>query len=431
MNRRIITLSAKEGYLNILEEHFRGKTYILLNSNDWAEEFDQIIGADTIDELPLSHENPFEELKNYHALHKDWLFGYFSYDLKNSLENLKSENEDNLDFPEIHFFRPVFLILIKQGEIQIHFHDTQENIIKAKELLKVLEEKQQKNQPLKDSPVKDICQKINKKEYIDKVLGIKKHIQKGDIYEMNFCQEFFANNVEIQTFELYSRLNNISPMPFSCYMHHKDKYLLCASPERYLKKKSNMIISQPIKGTIKRGENEQEDLLLINQLKESQKEQSENVMIVDLVRNDLSKTATRGSVKVDELFAVKTFKQVHQMVSTISSELKPELSFSEAIKTTFPMGSMTGAPKIRAMEIIEDFETTKRGLFSGAVGYISPEGDFDFNVVIRSILYNAVNKYLSFMIGGAITIHADPEKEYEECMLKAKAIFAALNYKEL
>jgi para-aminobenzoate synthetase component 1 len=150
-------------------------------------------------------------------------------------------------------------------------------------------------------------------------------------------------------------------------------------------------------------------------------------MIVDLVRNDLSRTATKGSVEVEELCGIYTFKQVHQMISTVVSQVENTTSAVEIIKTTFPMGSMTGAPKISAMKIIEELEETKRGLYSGAIGYFSPEGDFDFNVVIRSILYNSKNQYLSFSVGSAITSEATAEGEYEECLLKAKAMFEVLN----
>ncbi|HET6244150.1 MAG: anthranilate synthase component I family protein [Bacteroidetes bacterium] len=430
MKRKVITLPVKEGYLTALEKHFQGKTYLVLNSNDWPEQYDQVIAADTIDDFTQTSGDIFEGLQNYHNQKKDWLFGYLSYELKNRLEHLNSNNPDFLDFPDIYFFRPRFLMLVKEGEILIQFHDNKDNNAQVTVLINLLKKEHQKPQQLKLLPIQKITQKISKQEYIEKIKGIKTHIQKGDIYEMNFCQEFYSKNTNFQPADFYFRLNEISPMPFSCYLHHNNKFLLCASPERYLRKIGNKIISQPIKGTIRRGVDPTEDLILIKELRESQKEKSENVMIVDLVRNDLSRTASRGSVNVEELFKIKSFSQVHQMISTISSELKPGLGFTEVLKTTFPMGSMTGAPKVRAMEIIEEFETTKRGLFSGSVGYITPDGDFDFNVVIRSILYNSLNKYLSFMIGGAITIHADAEKEYEECMLKAKAIFMALNYTE-
>jgi para-aminobenzoate synthetase component 1 len=205
-----------------------------------------------------------------------------------------------------------------------------------------------------------------------------------------------------------------------------EQFLLSASPERFIKKVGKKIISQPIKGTARRGANEEEDKQIKHHLFNDPKERAENIMIVDLVRNDLSRTADKGSVIVEELCGIYTFPQVHQMISTVVSELREDVHFIEAIRQCFPMGSMTGAPKVRAMKLIEKYESTKRGLFSGAVGYITPEGDFDFNVVIRSILYNARNHYLSFMVGGAITMQAEAEKEYEECMLKAKAIMRVL-----
>jgi len=253
------------------------------------------------------------------------------------------------------------------------------------------------------------------------------NILKQYIYEVNFCQEFYAENIEIDPLTIYLKLNEISPTPFSCFVKFKDKYLLSASPERFIKKEDNTIISQPIKGTAKRGKTKDEDDELKRSLQNDEKERNENVMIVDLVRNDLSKIALRNTVHVEELFGIQTFPQVHQMVSTITAELDKKNDFQEIINALFPMGSMTGAPKVSAMKLIEKYEKTKRGLYSGTVGYIDSNGNFDFNVVIRSILYNQKDNYLSFMVGGAITSMSDPYKEYEECLLKAKAMFQVLN----
>jgi len=268
--------------------------------------------------------------------------------------------------------------------------------------------------------------KLTKEAYINNIKTIKEHIQQGDIYEVNYCQEFFAKQVKIKPIQLYFKLNDKSPTPFSCFVKHNDKYLLSASPERFIKKQGNKITSQPIKGTIKRGGDKVEDERLKELLYNDNKERSENIMIVDLVRNDLSKISKKNSVKVDELCGIYTFPQVHQMISTVSADLNENITFNDIIKATFPMGSMTGAPKIRAMELIEKYEVSKRGLYSGTVGYIDSFGNFDFNVVIRSILYNMDTQYLSFFVGGAITHLSDPEKEYEECLLKAKAMFEVL-----
>ena len=207
-------------------------------------------------------------------------------------------------------------------------------------------------------------------------------------------------------------------------------YLLCSSPERFLQKINDQIISQPIKGTRKRGKTAEEDNALIDQLRQSEKDKSENIMITDLVRNDLSKTARKASVKVEELCEIYSFDRVHQMISTISSKLDDKFNFVDVLKTTFPMGSMTGAPKLKSMELIEKYEVTKRSLFSGAFGYITPNADFDFNVVIRSILYNKVNESISVMVGGAITINSDAEDEYEESLVKGKAMIDVLKGEE-
>ena len=255
---------------------------------------------------------------------------------------------------------------------------------------------------------------------------MQKHILLGDIYEANYCMEYFAEQASINPLTVYSNLNTISQAPFSVFLKLDKQFLLSASPERYLKKIEQKVISQPIKGTAKRNENPEEDAALIERLKNDPKEQAENVMIVDLVRNDLSKTAIKNSVKVTEQCAIYSFKQVHQMISTIESEVDLDVSVAKLLKSTFPMGSMTGAPKVSAMQIIEKLENTKRGLYSGSVGYCTPNGDFDFNVIIRSILYNAQNKYLSFSVGSAITAASDVEKEYEECKLKANAMFSVL-----
>jgi para-aminobenzoate synthetase component I len=263
--------------------------------------------------------------------------------------------------------------------------------------------------------------------YLEAIIALKDHIHRGDCYEINYCQEFFVEQTDISPLAVYTQLIDISPNPFSALYRLNDLYCICASPERYIKKTGQRVISQPIKGTASRnhlnpGEDFQNKLLLRN----SAKEQSENVMVVDLVRNDLSKICRQGTVHVDELFGIYSFPQVHQMISTISGIVEPGKNWVDIVKATFPMGSMTGAPKKKVMQLIEAYELTRRGMFSGSIGYITPEGDADFNVVIRSILYNASTRYLSFQAGSAITSSSDPLKEYEECLIKIKAIKKAL-----
>lgn len=395
-----------------------------LNSNNPDKTSFLAIGK--IDEITT---NSFQTLKDFYEEKQDWLFGYFSYDLKNEIEQLKSENFDGLKFPLLHFFQPEYVLKYCKNEVEISYLEDHTSETAVKELYQILINRKPETGP--DSyrdrkPETGIKPRITRKEYLDIVQKLKQHIQIGDVYEINFCQEFYAENAEIDPVETYLKLNRISPTPFSCFYRMDDKYLMCASPERFMKKEGSRIISQPVKGTIKRGSSKEKDELLKQELLQSAKEKSENVMIVDLVRNDLSKSAKKNTVKVDELCGIYTFPQVHQMISTVSAELRDDIHFIDALKNAFPMGSMTGAPKVRTMQLIEKHERTKRGLFSGAVGYITPGRDFDFNVVIRSMLYNATEKYLSFMVGGAITDKSVPEKEYEECLLKAKAIFETL-----
>lgn len=376
--------------------------------------YEMVIGVIAHQHL-ISNENSFEKLKAFHQKNADWMLGYLSYDLKNELEDLTSANEDFHEMNALHFFVPETLILLQGNDLQIQSinHDPEDiwadiQKIKVKEI---------------DSISKiDLTPRIHHAEYIKGVKSLKHHIQMGDIYEANFCQEFYAENVAVNPLALYDKLVSTSPTPFSVYGRWNHHHLISASPERYIKKTGNQILSQPIKGTAKRGSNPEEDAQLKQDLYHSEKDRSENVMIVDLVRNDLSRTAAPQTVKVDELFGIYSFSNVHQMISTISSTVKESVHFTDVIKNSYPMGSMTGAPKIMAMQLIEEFEHTKRGIYSGSVGYISPNGDFDFNVIIRSLQYNAQTQYLSYMVGGAITDNSDPEGEFHECEIKAASI---------
>ncbi len=366
-----------------------------------------------------------EETQRFLNSSNRWAFGYITYDLKNHFETLESNNSDHLLFPLVNLFAPDIVLKFCSEFVTIYYDDSfisKETAEKAYflSISNTSAHKKHHNSQL------NILPKISKEEYISKVEKLKEHIKRGNIYEINFCQEFYAKQAKINTVDIYNKLNKISEAPFSAYCRFNDLFVVCASPERFIKKEGSKLISQPIKGTAKRSKNSMEDERLKQELYNNEKERSENVMIVDLVRNDLSKIAKAGSVKVEELFGLYTFKQVHQLISTVSCELKEGISFTDILKATFPMGSMTGAPKVSAMKLIEEFESTKRGLYSGAIGCITPEGDFDFNVVIRSILYNSTKEYLSFMTGSAITDKSDAESEYEECMLKAKAMYEVL-----
>lgn len=400
---------------------------VWLDSNNYKQtysSFDAVLAVDAFTVLQTDSVDAFDKLKEYQTHTKDWLFGYLTYDLKYDTENLKSENFDGLDFPELFFFQPKKVFLLKENVLKIqylHFVDDEidsdfEEIISIDDFSIIDIEKGKPKVKLR----------VSKQSYFEKFEIIHDNISKGNIYEMNFCQEFYAENATINPLLLYNRLNKISTPPFATFLRLDDKYLMSASPERYIRKQNNNIISQPIKGTAKRSSKKELDDKLKSDLEVNEKERSENIMIVDLVRNDLSKTAIRGSVNVSELCKVYSFDQVHQMISTVTSEIPHTKNPVEVLRTTFPMGSMTGAPKVSAMKLIESLEESKRGLYSGSVGYFTPNNDFDFNVVIRSILYNSSNKYVSYTVGGAITAKSIAELEYQECLVKAKAMQEAL-----
>ena len=398
------------------------KTAVWLDSNNYQQQhssFDAILAVDAISNIGTNYHNAFQQLKEYQSNVNDYIFGYLNYDLKNDIEKLTSSNFDGLNFADLFFFQPKKIFFIKGNTVEIKYITKFKNEIETD--LKKINLLKSKIQKPKANSLK-IKLRIHKDEYFQKLNSVLNHIHRGDIYEANFCQEFYSENSTINPVEVYQNLNKISKSPFATFLKINDKFLLSASPERYLKKEGNSVISQPIKGTEKRANSKKEDLKLIAELKQNPKERAENIMIVDLVRNDLSRFAIKGSVKVNELCKVYTFEQVHQLISTVSCKVKNNIHPVDILKKTFPMGSMTGAPKISAMKIIEELEETKRGLYSGAVGYFTPKGDFDFNVIIRSILYNASKNYVSYSVGGAITAQSIPEKEYEECLLKAKAM---------
>lgn len=393
----------------------------VLTSNQYPDRYGkfELIAGIGAKRIFTSNENSFEELKKFYDKVPSWLFGHFSYDLKNQLERLESRHSPKFNFDEVSFFEPLYLFLQKKASntLEIWLNEGAQ-INDVEDFLSTLPAIEKRY-----SPFPPLKAKQNKAEYLHRIAQLQEEIQFGNIYEINYCTEFFAEECELEANQVFEQLNEQSPMPFGAFYKQETDYLLCASPERFIKKEGAAIISQPIKGTAKRGKDKQEDERIIQLLKSDLKEQTENVMIVDIVRNDLSKTAARNSVQVKELMGVYTFPQVHQMISTVGSELSHDLHFLDVIKEAFPMGSMTGAPKISAMKLADQHESSRRELYSGSIGYIEPNGDFDFNVVIRSLFYSSKTKYLSVMVGGAITAMSDAEEEYKECLLKAKAIF--------
>ncbi len=370
----------------------------------------------------------FQQLEEYIDQESGWVFGYFSYDLKNDVEDLESKNTDILQFPEMIFFRPQLVLSISDNGKYTLQHDSENHSeAEIQAILQSINDDEKEQSSLINYEIKN---RTSQTSYLQNVEDILSHIHRGDIYEMNYCQEFYIENINLNSWATYQQLNKHTQAPYSCYFRWKEFHLMCGSPELFLKKQRDKIISKPIKGTIRRGANKVEDELLINTLKTDQKEISENVMIVDIVRNDLSRTAMRNTVEVEELCKVYSYETVHQMISTVVSKVDNNTSPVSVIKNAFPMGSMTGAPKISAMKLIEKFEDFKRGLYSGAVGYFTPEGDFNFNVVIRSVAYNSEKKYCSMAAGGALTALSIPEKEYDETLLKADAMKKSIRTNE-
>ena len=365
------------------------------------------------------HGDSFGILKNDVKNSKNWLFGYLGYDLKNEIEKLESNNPDLINAPSIYFYEPEYVLEFFEDKVIISSDNSVATLFNAIQNVDLL-----KNNYQEEDKNIEIQQKVSEQDYCKIIENIQNNILEGDVYELNFCMEFFAKNAQINPLQIFDKLNTKSPMPFAAFQKINEHYLICASPERFLKKVGKKLISQPIKGTIGRGKTHEEDKKLKKQLFNDEKERAENMMIVDLVRNDLARSSEIGTTKVTEMFGIYTFEQLHQMISTVKSELRSDVHFVDAIKNAFPMGSMTGAPKVATMKLIEHYEQSKRGIYSGAVGYISPNGDFDFNVVIRSIIYDSIKKILSFQVGGAITYDSVPQKEYQECLLKAKAIFS-------
>lgn len=342
--------------------------------------------------------------------------GFLTYDLKNEIEVLHSANFSGFAWPQLHFFHPQTWLQWNADAVELHGETT--GILDAILAIQL---------PVSPPPtVPPLRPRLAKADYLRAVEAVRTDILSGEVYELNLCQEFYAEGVSLDPVDIFQRLNEVSPAPFAGFLRWQEHFLLCASPERFLAHRPPLLISQPIKGTSRRSITPSEDEQQRQFLLHDEKERAENLMIVDLVRNDLARIARTGSVSVPELFGIYPFRHVWQMISTVQAELRPGLGLVDVLRATFPMGSMTGAPKIRAMQLIEHYEATQRGLYSGSLGVVWPDGRFDFNVVIRSLQYRRDTDYLSFQVGSAITYDSDPEREYEECLLKAKGMLTVL-----
>jgi para-aminobenzoate synthetase component 1 len=357
----------------------------------------------------------WDKLHDWLTQKEDWVLGWIGYDVRRSIERFGKEKLRASAFPQIALIRPTNLFKIRGAEVEVikgTWHASLNTWLSM--------------QPAEVAKGVELKPVVSHAEYLEHIAALKRHIAVGNVYELNYCMPFEARVHLTDAPSVWKHIYHQTKAPFSAYAQVGAHHVMCASPERYLKREGNRVISQPIKGTVRRGQTPEEDTRLKDQLGSSRKERAENVMIVDLVRNDLSRCAERDSVQVEELFGVHSFKTVHHLVSTIRCDVAPETSWVDLIKATFPMGSMTGAPKLSAMQLIAQHEETERGIYSGSIGYIEPGGDFDFNVVIRSVQYDAASQLASCHVGGAITALCEAEDEYNECLLKAEAVLRAL-----
>jgi para-aminobenzoate synthetase component 1 len=418
--------------MNITEKNFkdfktkmlnwanRFSIFCLLDNNGYSFEdssFECLLAVGCVKSYAFTGDNDFKELQSFFDTKPTWLFGHLGYNAGGTSYKKNKTSED--DFGDGFFFEPEIILKFSADKIEVVKSNRSESDI-------LYEIEHTDLSYIDHAGVTEITSTISKEEYNDTIKALHDHIQRGDCYEINFCQQFTAHDACIHPVEIYGKLSSLSPAPFGAMYKLDSHYCLCASPERFLQKKGMQLISQPIKGTTKRETDPIKDKANKDYLNTSTKEKSENVMVVDLVRNDMSRVCKKGSVRVKELFGVYSFPQVHQMISTVEGILADDKKFTEAIEACYPMGSMTGAPKKRVMELIEQYEHARRGLFSGSIGYITPDGDFDLNVVIRSIFYCEAEKKISFFAGGGITFYSKAADEYEESLMKAKAIFNVL-----
>ena len=390
--------------------------FVFMDGQDFdeARSFPTILAAGVKRGFIPTSADPLRELQEFHEQSPAWLFGHLAFDCSGVAGEVFSKREPFVRFPSLFFFEPEVLIKV-EGDM-VHFICAADSSIVFDQIL---------NFPTDRELIKErieLQNRISKQDYISTLHQLKVHLQEGDCYEINYCQEFYSESANIDPLTTYLELMRISSAPFSALYKYHQKYCICASPERFILKKDRKLISQPMKGTKQRSSDATEDEKNKIQLEKSEKDRSENIMIVDLVRNDLSRFCVPGSVKVEELCAVHSYPNVHQMISTVSGDLYDKSKWTEVLRNCFPMGSMTGAPKKRVLELTEKYEAMARGLYSGSIGYVDPDSEMDFNVVIRSIFYDRENKRLSFCAGGGITIGSDPETEYEESLLKARAI---------
>ncbi len=393
-----------------------------LHSNSASgRHYDWLVALGAKRVLTASAGNALEKLRLFQNNGSGWLFGYLGYDLKNetcqpqrSVGKLTSLLPDRIGFPDLCWFEPEYLFVCENGAVRQLAGD---HFPRREPLSPTTAAK-----PLNGLAAPQIQCDFQEGLYAQSVESLRRHVREGDVYEVNLCATFFMERTELDPLQTFRALNERSLAPFSGWFRAGDRHLFCASPERFLARSGNRVWSQPIKGTAARGLTTTEDAAMAEALKRSEKDRAENVMIVDLVRNDLARCCQPGSIQVPVLCELNTFATLHHLISTVEGQLLPGTDVVDVLRATFPMGSMTGAPKIMALELIERYEQSRRGLFSGALGYLKPGGDFDLNVVIRSLLYHSGTGTVVWPAGGAITWDSEPLNEWKEILTKAAAM---------
>jgi len=384
--------------------------------------------------------DPFAVLKEYLQFKKQnelklpfvgGAIGYFSYDLGRSLEKIPTIAENDLDIPDMKIGIYSWAIVVDHRKKRTTLVADNNDIRMRRDwndLLKYISDKSYSNKKKNDRKDFKVLSRVESNmtevEYAKAFNKVKAYILEGDCYQVNLAQRFHAA-VEGDPWQAYCMLREINPSPFSAYMNYSEFQILSNSPERFISAHDGEVQTKPIKGTRPRSKDRAKDDALLNELIDSKKDQAENVMIVDLLRNDISKNCALGSVRVPKLFDIESYPNVHHMVSTITGKLRENRTAIDLLRGSFPGGSITGAPKLRSMEIIEELEPHRRGVYCGAIGYISNDGNMDTNIAIRTILHKQQQMY--FYAGGGVVYDSEVNAEYQETFDKAAAMMHVLN----
>ncbi len=353
----------------------------------------------------------------------DWWYGHVTYDHKEQLHGLRSPHAPETDLPSSEWHVPRWVIEWRAGHAVLHVRPDEDPHA-------VRELQERIAQPVRGhsgSMPGAWTSRTSRRQYLDQAAAFMQHIQRGDIYEVNYCIERQAHWPGLDPFAAFARLLERSAAPFAAFHRRGTQFTLCASPERFLTFQDERCWGEPMKGTRPRGRTPEEDLQLKAELAADPKERSENIMALDVMRNDLSQVALPWSVKVEELCAVRSYPRVHQLVSTVTMQRRPDIGPFDVVNAAFPMASMTGAPKHRAMQLIDVLEDQRRGLYSGTLGFFAPDGTGDLNVVIRAVRYDTTSGLARLSTGSALTAQCDPVKEWEECAVKARSVIEALS----